>query len=347
MNLEVDLPRSLSPAELDRRLARGFFRSGPILFRARLLHPDNELRELIHLRVRLDVDPPSKSRRRVLRRNRARFRTTVEPAYVTPDHQRLYDLSRRRFVGFVAEDLDVLALGEWSDVFDTRQVCVYDGDRLVAVSYFDLGKRSVASILGLHDPGYSKMSLGIYTMLEEMRFARERGARWYYPGYIIPGLAGFEYKTRLGAIQYLAPNGRWRDRSRPPQPSGAVAAATGRIEAMAAALEAQGVPCERKVYPAFWLGYLRTGHLLGSWHLRCSRTDGRRLVVEHVPDEDRFVAAWVRAVPELDAFELFVPNEVMEATCERSALRYVDVIAQGREIGPVARAVARATKAAR
>ena len=44
---------------------------------------------------------------------------------------------------------DYLSAGFAGTVFDTREVCVYDGDRLIAVSYFDLGEQSMASLLGL------------------------------------------------------------------------------------------------------------------------------------------------------------------------------------------------------
>ena len=329
MPLEVELPTHLSPVELDRKLARGFFRSGPILFRADFLHPDEVLRELVHLRVRLDVESQSKSRARLLRRNRARFRTTIRDARVDDERNRLYRQTRERFLGFVASELDVIVLGEYPGVFDTREVCVWDGDHLAAVGYFDMGRRAVASILGLHDPAYARHSLGIYTMLEEMEFAREQGARWYYPGYVIPGLPGFDYKLRLGPVQFLDGQGQWRERLQAPKATPAADYAVSRLSAMEAALEARRIPTQRRLYPAFWLGHVRISGLpfaRGMWHLRCSDIRGRRFVVEHLPHEDSFIAAEVRTVPDLDAFELFEANPAMEVHCERSALTYVEVI---------------------
>lgn len=350
MKIEIDYPAEISPTELDRRLARGWFRSGPVIFRAALLHVDDRLRQLVHLRVRLDLDDPSRSRRRLLRRNRDRFRCTVGPAQIDEERIALYEQTRERFIGLVPSDLAGLALGELPGVFDTREVCVFDGDALVAVSYFDLGKRSVASILGLHDPRYARHSLGIYTMLEEMDFARQTGARWYYPGYVIPDLPGFDYKLRLGPTQYLDRRGRWRARVHPPTNTPDADRATRRLNEVQAALGSRGVPFEHRIYPAFWLGHTQLSDracLRGMWHLRCSspKDDGSRLVVEHLPDDDLFVAARVRAMPGVDAFEAVEPNLDMEVRCERRVLLYDDTLCSTSSAQEVADAVvtARAT----
>ena len=341
MTIEVELPDHLPRAELDRRLAGGWFRSGPLLFRAPVLHVDDALRDLVHVRIRLDVDPPSKRRRRLLRRNRERFRTVVQPARVDDARRALYRLTRERFVGFVVTDLDVIALGDQRDVYDTREVAVYDGDRLVAIGYFDVGKRAVASILGLHDPAYAKRSLGIYTMLEEMAVARDHGARWYYPGYVVPGLPGFDYKLRLGAVQYRDGQGRWRARVHPPAGSPRAEHATARMEAMMDALRRRGVPYVRRIYPALWLGYMNVSterFLRGMWHLRIG-VEGE-LVVEQLADGDTFVVAEARALPQLDPFENFEPDPELESLCERRVLAYARVRASGASIEGIADHVA-------
>ncbi len=333
MKLEIDYPEEISPQELDRRLARGWFRSGPVIFAGSVLHVDDQIRQLVHLRVRLDLPDPSRSRRRLLRRNRARYRCTVGPARVDAARERLYALTSERFLGLVPKELHGLALGEIPGVFDTREVCVFDGDTLVAVSYFDLGSRSVASILGLHDPGHARHSLGIYTMLEEMEYARSRGARWYYPGYVIPDLPGFDYKLRLGPTQFLDPDGRWRARAHPPLDSPDARRATARVQALQDALSARGVAYRHRIYPAFWLGHTALGDprcLKGMSHLACdgSGTAGEHLVAEHLPDEDLFVAAWVSAMPDVDALEAVVPTADTEQRYERRVLLYERTLAR-------------------
>lgn len=346
MKIEIEYPSELSATELDRRLAQGWFRSGPVIFRAPVLHVDEHLRQLVHLRVRLDLDDPSRTRRRLLRRNRERFRCTVGKAQVDDARRDLYLQTRKRFIGLVPRDLEVLALGELPGVFDTREVCVYDGDGLVAVSYFDVGRRAVAGILGLHDPRFARHSLGIYTMLEEMAFARQLGARWYYPGYVIPDLPGFDYKLRLGPTQYRNDEGRWRTRVHPPSGTPDADHATARMRSMKTALGVRGVPADPRVYPAFWLGHTQLTDkpcLAGMWHLRCSPPDEPgHLVVEHLPDSDVFIAAWVHAMPLVDAFEAVEDDPEMEERCERRVLLYKKLLLRSDDVEQIADVVAEA-----
>lgn len=331
LKVQVEVPRTISKPALDRRLAKGWFRSGSVLFRAPLLHVDQELRELVHLRVRLESPPNSKSRRRLLKRNRERFRTVIGPARIDDERRRLYRLTLPRFVGFVVTDLEQVALGALPGVFDTREVRVYDGDKLVALSYFDLGHRSAASILGLHDPAYKKHGLGIYTMLEEMAFAREQGARWYYPGYTVPGVSGFDYKHRLGHVQYFDGDARWRRRAQPPVESDAVEYANDRMRALEAAIAGQGLDYERKIYPAFWLGRLPEAdapYLRAMWHVRCGPTadDGAFMVAEYVTDDDVFVVSRVAPITLMDLFDQMEPNPELQALCESRLLAYRNTV---------------------
>jgi arginine-tRNA-protein transferase len=87
-------------------------------------------------------------------------------------------------------------------VYNTYEFTVYDGAKLVAVSYFDLGEDSIASILGFYDPEYKAHSLGLYTMLMEVEYGKIQGFKYFYPGYVVPGYDRFEYKLRIGPVDY-------------------------------------------------------------------------------------------------------------------------------------------------
>ena len=72
-------------------------------------------------------------------------------------------------------------------IFDTYEVAVYDGSKLIGLSYFDFGQKSVASLLSVYDvtDEYKKYSLGVYTMLLEVVYAQEQDKTYYYPGYVL------------------------------------------------------------------------------------------------------------------------------------------------------------------
>jgi arginine-tRNA-protein transferase len=343
---EVDLPFEMSREQLDRRLAEGWFRSGPVFFRADLLAIDEAIRGLLQVRLPLDREAASRSQRRLLRRNRERFRCVIGPAQVDADRQRLYDATKHRFMGFVCSQVDPLVFGAQPGAIDTRECCVYDGDRLIAVSYFDVGRTSLASQLGLHDPEYARFSLGFYTMLEEIDFARGSGLRYFYPGYVIPGLPALDYKLRIGAVQYLDRGGRWRRRANPPRQVRSALRHERRVAALGRALCRESVLCERRFYPGFWLGHLAEigspegNYLCAMVHFRCGpeSDDSEWLVVEYDGDEDLFVMSRVCADDSVDLMEESDPFDSWEGMYELRALVYQSVLMQSESEREIARA---------
>ncbi len=329
MQIQADIPEYISPEELDDRLADGWWRTGSLMLRTSLLHLGRQMHEVVHLRAAIDRPSSSRSARRVLRRNRQRFRLVVGPAVVDEARRQLYAKTRPRFMGPVMDELGDLALPERRDAFDTREVAVYDGDRLVAVSYFDVAERSVAGILGLYDPAYARFSLGRYTMLEEIEWARAAHCCFYYPGYVVPGVPAFDYKLGLEALQFLGRDGRWRPLVAPPAVSPRVARLERRLDAVLTGLIERGQPARKVIYPAFWLGRWPRANrrfLAGQRHLQCAErvvdTQRQVLIVDHLTDRDAFVVGWARAMDDVDTFEGYDIDPTLAEACEHGILHH-------------------------
>lgn len=209
--LFVDL-ESLAPEELDRWLARGWYRMAQSLFTCRYVVFDDVLRSAIWVRVPLSTYAFRKSLRRTLTRVDRTFRTEVGPLVVDAEREALYARYRAGARGDRSPNLrDFLYGDSHRDVFETREVRVWDGDRLVAFSWFDVGGESLQSLVGVYDPGHARHSLGFYTMLAEIRFGLETGRRYFYPGYVLPGDPSMDYKLRAGHVEFLDPDLRtWR-----------------------------------------------------------------------------------------------------------------------------------------
>ena len=65
-----------------------------------------------------------------------------------------------------------------------------------------MGLNSIASILGVYDEPYASYSLGFYTMLAEIDYGKKNQYQYYYPGYVVPGFPKFDYKLRIGDVDY-------------------------------------------------------------------------------------------------------------------------------------------------
>ena len=200
----------LSPARYDAYLASGWFRGSVMLYKMDLLCIERDVYSVVNIRLSLPEHVFKTRHRKLLRRNDGQFTTVFGKAHPNAEKEALYHQHKSRFKGFVHSSLrDYLTQGHPNTVFDTHELCVYDHDKLVAVSFFDLGQTALASLIGLYDPDYQSMSLGTYTMLKEITYARELGLRWYYPGYVLDRPSTFNYKLALGNFQYYNENKRW------------------------------------------------------------------------------------------------------------------------------------------
>jgi len=171
---------------------------------------EKDLFSVVNIRLNVSNNSMKASLAKVFRKNMAKFRVEVNPARIDRERELLYELQKPKFKGFIHHSLhDYLHAGFFRTVFDTWEVAVYDDERLIAVSYFDKGLNSIASLLGLQDPEYSRYSLGMFTMLVEIEHAKSIQAKWYYPGYILDKDSSFNYKLRLGDFEFYNHNKRW------------------------------------------------------------------------------------------------------------------------------------------
>jgi len=202
---EVHYPlRKIPPKKLDEYLAEGWFRMGQTIFTCWFLFMERGFYSAIWIRQDLENFTFKKRSRKIMNRNGRAFTYKIGSAVIDRPKEILYQKHRVRFnSGGVYRSLrQSLLSGASFSIYDTRQIEIYEGDKLIAASFFDVGLESVASISGIFDPEYGQHSLGFYTMLLEMQFSLDQGKRYYYPGYIVPGNSRFDYKARIGAVDY-------------------------------------------------------------------------------------------------------------------------------------------------
>ena len=210
MLVQTHFPRQLSRERYDQYLSSGWFRGAVMLYKMDLLCIDDELYSVVNIRLKLENFKFRKSQRKILRKVDTRFRTVFGMAEPNPEKEALYTAHKHRFKGFIHATLEeYLNAGFDTTVFDTREVCIYDGNKLIAVSYFDMGENSMASLLGLYDQRYSEWSLGKATMLKEIVFGLENEKELYYPGYILDQGSSFDYKLELGETEFYNPANSW------------------------------------------------------------------------------------------------------------------------------------------
>lgn len=205
-------PKKISPGELDTYLANGWYRSGQMVFTTQMLFANQHVYPTVWTRLPLHNYKMGKRLRKVYRNNQARFNTYIRPFVNTHEKELLYEQHKDRFEGYVVDTLSESLYGPNTDnIFKTFEVAVYDQNKLIALSIFDIGQYSIASIKGLYLKEYQKYSLGHYTLMCEILFGIEKNMQYHYSGYIAPGFRKFDYKKRVGNLQYLnVASGKWQ-----------------------------------------------------------------------------------------------------------------------------------------
>ncbi len=190
---------------------RGFRRSGKLIYRPACEGCD----ECRPLRVPVDDFAPSRSQRRVRRRN-ADLTVEVGPPELTDEKFRIFvaylDAQHDRTM---SRDRDTLNDFLYESPVDTLEICYRLGPELVAVSLVDRSDRALSSVYVYFDPKHRRRSPGTYAALWEIDYCRRIGLPYYYLGYYVAGSKTMDYKVRFGPCEILDPSLTWISPPRP------------------------------------------------------------------------------------------------------------------------------------
>ena len=201
---------AVSPLQIDGLWAKGWRHFGTYFFRYSSVQRAGEVYTVLPLRVRLTTFTPSRSQKRVLRRNRD-LRASLVPAFVNDEANALFERHKVRFADNVPESLYTFVSQQPARVpCECLSLCLHEAESLVGVSYLDVGAKACSSVYQCFDPDLSKRSLGILMILLSLRYARAAGKRYYYPGYAYREPSHYDYKKTLGGLEGFEWAGEWR-----------------------------------------------------------------------------------------------------------------------------------------
>ncbi len=192
---------------------QGFRRSQNVLYRPSCA----DCCACLSARIRVADFQPSRSQRRVLKRN-SDMQRYVTSAWATEDQ---YDLFRRYLDSRHADggmaDMDVFEFAAMVEETPVRtRVLEYisqdeSGRRqLRAVCLSDVLDDGLSLVYSFFDPDQSALSLGSYMILDQIALARKVGLPYVYLGYWVPGSPKMDYKAKFSALE-IYHDGVWRD----------------------------------------------------------------------------------------------------------------------------------------
>ena len=192
---------------------QGFRRSQNVLYRPACA----DCNACLSARIDVSKFSPSKSQKRVLRRNSFLEREAASP-WATEAQYELFStyLASRHADGGMA-DMDVFEFAAMVEETSVRSRVVeyFDHGRapedqkgLVASCLTDVLKDGLSMVYSFFDPELSDKSPGTYMILDHIEIAREAGLPYVYLGYWVPGSSKMDYKARFKGIEIFQ-SGQW------------------------------------------------------------------------------------------------------------------------------------------
>ena len=164
-------------------------------------------------RIRVADFTPSRSQRRVIKRNAHMARRATSP-WATEEQ---YDLFRRYLDSRHADggmaDMDIFEFAAMVEETPIRTRVIEYTDRdsgaLLATCLTDILDDGVSMVYSFYDPETERNSTGTYIILDHIQIAREAGLPFVYLGYWVPGSAKMGYKAKFSGVElYLG--GAWQ-----------------------------------------------------------------------------------------------------------------------------------------
>ncbi|AEJ62022.1 arginyl-tRNA--protein transferase [Spirochaeta thermophila DSM 6578] len=161
----------------------------------------------IPLRVDATRFRPSKSQRRVLKKNRD-VRIIVGTPNFDPEVYLLYRTYVSRWHRRPAPDEEEFRHFLCISPVETHLMRYYVDDRLVGAGWVDILPHGISSVYFAFHPDERARSLGTFSIMKEIEYARLLDKRWLYLGFYVAESRKMNYKARFRPHQ-LALDGRW------------------------------------------------------------------------------------------------------------------------------------------
>jgi arginyl-tRNA--protein-N-Asp/Glu arginylyltransferase len=159
----------------------------------------------------------TKSQRRVWRRWQAlgdRLKMTIAPVSVSPEKVALYNRHKleRKLVATEDGALEISSYVAWlvHSCFETVEICYSIDETLIGVGILDLGAEAASSVYFYFEPSaeVSKLSPGVFSVLQEILFCRMTQRKYYYLGLYVSDCPRLNYKANYGPHERLI-DGVW------------------------------------------------------------------------------------------------------------------------------------------
>ena len=159
--------------------------------------------------LRIDVSKfkPSRSQKRIWKQKG--IRTFVRKPTVSFEHLALYEKYHRYMQKTRGWDYYAVDAESYYDLYVKgfgpfgNEVRYYYEGNLVGIDLIDYLDDGISANYFYYDPDYKHLSLGTYSLLKQIEFARKRELSWIYLGYYVEECRSLRYKAHFKPYQIL------------------------------------------------------------------------------------------------------------------------------------------------
>lgn len=197
-------------------LVRGWRRFGKYFFTPICSNCD----ECVSIRVDTAAFTPSRTQKRILKSQKIRLQITRPILSVR--HLELHN----KYHAYMQQKKDwephKITAAEYFETFVEGhcsfgwEIDYFIGDELVGVALMDIVNSGVSAVYCYYDPDFAEFSIGTYSILKQIEFAKNLNIRYFYPGQWIENHPSMGYKANFKPFERLlgedaAKNPIWLD----------------------------------------------------------------------------------------------------------------------------------------
>lgn len=189
-------------------LTKNGYRRFGIIF---LLPVCKTCQECVSVRIRVKDFEFSKSYKRILRKNQD-VKLVVRRPLLSQEHlnlHKIYHAYKNQTKNWDCETIDILSYQE--SFIDGHNLYGYEfayylENKLIGVAITDLFDESLSANYSFYDPNFPKRSLGTFSILNQILYAKANGLDYVYLGYWVKQNASLKYKERFKPFEVLSQN---------------------------------------------------------------------------------------------------------------------------------------------
>jgi len=182
--------------ECQELIERGYRRFGKMYFRPIC----SECNECQSIKIDVENFKFSSSQRRVLKKA-SHIQSFIQTPTITHEHLALFEKYHLHMKNKKSWEYTKTTPEHYYNSFVSGhgnygyEILYFDEEKLIGVDLIDSLVDGVSSIYFYYDPDYEKLSLGKFSLLQQIKFAQKSNKKWIYLGYYVEECPSLSYKS--------------------------------------------------------------------------------------------------------------------------------------------------------